>query len=381
MTDNKGYANIINLRRELHQNPELSGRESRTVTRIIDAIKPFQPDEIITGIGGHGVAFIFKGSNEGKTILYRAELDALPIQEENNFKYKSTEKNIAHLCGHDGHMAILVGLAQKLHFNRSIQGKIVLLFQPQEETGLGAKLVVHDRKFINIIKPDYVFSLHNLPGFPKNTIVVKDKTFSSASIGLSVKLFGKSSHAAEPENGISPVGAITNIISKIDGILNNKEFKEFVLATIVYVSVGEKRYGTSPEMGELAFTLRAFSNDDLDLLIDRIVRLVAETSQKEKLMYEISQVEGFLALENHTYSNTIIRKAAHNLSLPIHELDVPFKWSEDFSWFTKKYQGALFGLGSGETQAALHNPDYDFPDEIIVTGVNMFYEIYRSINV
>ncbi|MDZ7739873.1 MAG: amidohydrolase [Bacteroidales bacterium] len=202
----------------MHQYPETAGQEKATAERLRKKISAYKPDKVIPGIGGEGIAFIFKGNEPGKKILFRADLDALPIKEVSQLEYRSAYADRAHLCGHDGHMTILTGLAEALSNNRPLKGEIILMFQPAEETGEGAARVLDDNKFSREIKPDYVFGLHNLPGFPEKSIIINDNIFSSASVGLTVRLHGKSSHAAEPDKGNSPVKALSEIIDALHSI-------------------------------------------------------------------------------------------------------------------------------------------------------------------
>lgn len=372
---------LIKFRRELHSYPEIAGQEKATAERLRRFIKAFNPDKIISRIGGYGIAFIFRGKEPGKKILFRADLDALPIKEISSRDYSSVYIDRAHLCGHDGHMAILAGIAEALNQNRPLKGEVILLFQPAEETGEGAARVLDDRKFRESVKPDYVFALHNLPGYPAKSVIINNNIFSSASVGLSVHLYGKSSHAAEPAKGNSPVKAMSQIINALYSIQENKRlFTDFVLGTVIHINLGEKRFGTSPEYGEISMTLRAYRNDDMDVLKDKMVRAVIEICEKEKIRCEYEWKEEFLSLENTADAVDIIRKAAYNSDLEIIEMTVPLKWSEDFSHFTNNFPGAMFGLGAGIDHPALHNPDYDFPDEIIAAGINMFLNIYRLIN-
>ncbi len=374
-------AHLIKFRRELHSYPEIAGQEKFTAERLKRFISAFDPDRIISRIGGHGIAFIFKGEEPGKKILFRADLDALPIKEISNMEYRSVYSDRAHLCGHDGHMTILAGLAEVLNLNRPLKGEITLLFQPSEETGEGAALVLDDKKFRGSINPDYVFALHNLPGYPHKSIIINNNIFSSASVGLTVNLHGKSSHAAEPAKGNSPVKALSQIINAVYTIQDNREiFNDFVLGTVIHINLGEKRFGTSPEYGEVSMTLRAYLDDDMKVLKNEIVRAVIQICEEENIRFEYEWKEEFLSLENAPYPVEIIKKAAYNLDLETIEMTVPFKWSEDFSHFTRNFPGAMFGIGAGTDHPALHNPDYDFPDEIIATGINMFMNIYRLIN-
>jgi len=372
---------LIKFRKELHSYPEIAHQEKSTAERLRRYISRFKPDRIITGLGGHGIAFIFKGQQPGKKILFRADLDALPIKEISERPYRSVYNDRAHLCGHDGHMTILTGLAELLDSNRPLKGEIILLFQPSEETGEGAALVLNDKKFGKEIQPDYVFALHNLPGYPEKSIIINENIFSSASVGLTVSLHGKSSHAAEPSKGNSPVKALSQIIDSLYNIQgDNTLFKDFVLGTVIHINLGEKRFGTSPEYGEISMTLRAYRDDDMEVLRNRILKSVIGICEKEKIKCEYEWKEEFLSLKNDPYPVQIIRSAAENLDIKTQEMDVPFKWSEDFSHFTKAFPGAMFGLGAGIDHPALHNSDYDFPDEVIATGINMFFNIYRLIN-
>jgi amidohydrolase len=369
--------NIIDLRRELHKYPELSDVENNTSERIINFIKEYKPDEIIR-LGETGLLFIFKGDENGKTIIFRSELDALPIKEKADLEYKSVNNNISHACGHDGHMAILTGLAQKISNNRPTNGKVILLFQPAEETGQGAYDLLENSEF-KTIHADYIFALHNVPGFAKHRIILKKGSFASGSKGMTVKLTGKTSHAAEPDNGISPADAISQIIKAFHNLRDNKTpFKDFILLTIIHILLGEESFGTSPGYAELRITLRAFEIEDMDLLTSVCEKTVMEISSAEKLSYEISYHEVFPATINNDDCVDIVEQSAKQLGLEIDYLETPFKWSEDFGYFTEKYETCYFGLGSGKNQPQLHNPDFDFPDDIIETGIDIFYNIYRN---
>ncbi|HYX06058.1 MAG TPA: amidohydrolase [Bacteroidales bacterium] len=366
-------------RRQLHQHPELSGKETDTVRTISTLFQKLSPDEFISGLGGNGAAFIFNGNKPGKTILFRSELDALPIEEINTFDYRSKQKGVAHKCGHDGHMVILTGLAQKISSNRGFSGRVIFLFQPAEETGEGARLVLEDKKFKKL-KPDYVFALHNLPGFNENSIVVRKSIFTAASKGMVIKLPGKTSHAAEPEKGINPAKAVSKILEGLIALSSKKNiFEDFTLITIVHTILGEIAFGTSAGYAEIRATLRSYSNQDMEKLTLLAEELVNNISKKEGIVPEISYQEEFPACENHSYAVNVITEAADKLGLETVTINIPFKWSEDFGWFLQQFPGAIFGLGAGKKHPALHNPDYDFPDAIISAGVEMFFEIANQL--
>ncbi len=368
------------LRKSIHREPELSGNENATASRIVKYLSAYNPDEIVTGLGGSGVAAVFRSKEPGPEIMIRCELDALPINEINDFEYKSTSDNISHKCGHDGHMTIVAGLAPIIADRRIFKGSVILLFQPAEETGEGAALVIKDKRF-EAIKPDYIFALHNLPGFPINSVVMKNGIFAAASKGMIIKLKGKTSHAAEPEHGINPAAAVAKIIQSFNTLISSiNNLKDFSLLTIIHVKLGEKAFGTSPGYAEVMATLRAYRNEDMDLITQEAVEIAEGIAAREKLEVEIDWTEEFPATVNEETCAVKIRAAAKQNDLKVVEIDTPFKWSEDFGHFTNLFKGALFGIGSGEGHPDLHNPDYDFPDEIIGHGINMFFSIIKTIS-
>lgn len=371
---------LVSFRKQLHAAPELSGEEAQTAKKIVEELKKYSPSEIIEELGGHGIAVIFNGQTAGKTTLFRAELDALPIQETNTFPHASITKGVSHKCGHDGHATILVGLAKTISENPLKKGKVVLLFQPAEENGAGASAILNDRKFTPI-KPDQIFSLHNVPGFNKGTIVCKEGTFTASVSSIVIKLKGKTAHAAEPENGINPDLAISELISSIKNkAVPEKEKDNFNVITTVYANLGSKDYGISAGEGEVHFTVRTWEVEKLEVLKKEIETAIEKISTKHQLEHHIEWVYEFTANENKKEAVDLIKKAAIENKLEFQQKKYPFKWGEDFGIFTQVFNGAMFGLGAGKNTPALHNPDYDFPDELLPLGIGMFYSILKSIH-
>lgn len=370
---------LIQLRQELHKHPEVSGNESKTAQRILDFLAKYKPNQAITNLGGNGILAIYKGKEDGKSILFRCELDALPIQEINSFDYKSLYEGVSHKCGHDGHMAIMCGMAKKLYENPLEKGTVMLLFQPAEEDGNGAKRVLNDSNF-DAIKPDFAFALHNLPGFKKHQIVIKENTFTCAVNSMIIQLNGKTSHAGEPENGINPTLAIAEIIQVFNSKINTDvSSKNYCLITPIHINMGEKAYGVSAGYGEIHFTVRSNSNTQMRIIESNLEENVTEIASKFNLKTKIDWTESFQANENNSEAVNFIRKSASNLNLNILEKELPFTFGEDFGIFTQHFKGAMLGLGSGENTPSLHNPDYDFPDEITETGMNLFHQITKEI--
>jgi len=370
---------LITLRKQLHQHPEISGEEAKTAFRIKEFIQAFNPDRIVDNVGGYGLLAEFNGKEKGPTVMFRCELDALPIKEKNTIDYHSQNPGKGHLCGHDGHMTMVAGLASYLEAKRPKKGRVVLLFQPSEEDGQGADRIIQDQKFKEF-EPDYIFALHNLPGYPMHKVIVSDQNFASASRGMAIKLRGKSSHAAEPEKGINPGIGMSKIMMQIEDLSKNKSFfKDFALITPIHARLGNIAYGTSPGDAEVHFTLRSYLNSDMDILITKAEAIAEEIAGQEKLKAEISFAEIFPATKNDRACTKIVEHACLNTNLKSGVLEKPFRWSEDFGHFTAKFPGALFGLGSGTDQPALHNPDFDFPDELIPTGMTIYKSIYENI--
>lgn len=366
---------LIQLRHSLHQNPEIAGEENQTAQRILEFFKSLEPDDVIEGLGGTGLAFTFKGKKPGNRLLFRCELDALPIKELGNPSYKSQVNGNAHLCGHDGHMAIICGLGEKLAANRPESGEVVLLFQPAEETGEGARRILKDPRF-GFILPDFAFALHNLPGYPLHQIITRQGTFAAGSTGVIYSFEGKTSHAAHPDHGINPAPAISQLVLDIPTVIEG--LNGFALATVIQIAVGSQAFGTSAGSGSLSLTLRAFDQDVLEKLKSQMEEKANSLAKAHGLKLTISYLESFAVSTNHPKAAAIAETAFQSLGLEIVENSDPFRWSEDFGLFSQYCPSYLFGLGAGEHCPQLHEPTYDFPDELIETGIRVFERIVRD---
>jgi amidohydrolase len=370
---------LVALRKKLHRLAETADGEKETAAFIRSFLEPYQPDQIISGIGGHGLAAVYLGKKKGPTVLVRCELDALPIPETLSLDYASEHDGKSHKCGHDGHMAVVSGLAPLLHEGRPERGAVVLMYQPAEETGQGARRVLEDPKYSQLA-PDFVFALHNLPGFPMGQVVLMDGTFASASTGLIVGLTGATSHAAEPNRGRSPALAAAQLIQGLTAMPQScTALHEAALVTVIHARVGERAFGTTPGEGVVMATLRTHTPETMDVLSRRCVEFAKAVAATYDLTCSIQWTEAFPATINDQECVQLVETAARARGMTTLRHDVPFGWSEDFGHFTASTRGALFGLGSGDGHPALHHPDYDFPDELIATGVELFGEILRRL--
>lgn len=364
------------VRGELHQHPELSGKEKETARFVEKQLEAFAPTKIIRHVGGHGILAEYFFSAEGSTLLFRADMDAVAIQEPDDLPYHSLNPGVAHKCGHDGHTTILLRLAQMLHEQPLKQGRVLLLFQPAEENGSGSQAVL-DTKVLDDYTIDQVYALHNIPGAKTSAILCKEGSFTCAVVSVSITLRGKTSHAAEPQKGISPIPATLRVVEELTR-WNNTDIRsdDYFLATIVEIHVGEEAYGVSAGDSVIRATLRAKTDRHLREYTEKLKHLVINESENTPgLTREITWLEPFSANGNDTRAVGAIKSAALRQGFDYMEVETPFSWGEDFGLFTQQYKGAMFGLGAGENCAPLHSPRYDFPDEIIETGARMFYSV------
>ena len=369
--------NLIALRHILHAHPELSGREALTNKILNEWVRQTQPDQIIENIGGYGLAAVYKGAKPGKRILIRGDIDALHIPELNDLPYRSQNQGVSHKCGHDGHATILCGLAQWLGEQRPDQGEVILLFQPAEETGQGSQAVINDPQFA-LIKPDVAYGLHNLPGFEKGKVMVREGCFAAASFGLKMTFEGRTAHASQPETGHNPSELLAVLIhlleKKREQLAAVKPLTTFV---ITHAWLGEETFGVAPGHAEIWLTLRSFNDKNLELMATEIIELCRAKAKDHLFDFNFSEHEAFAATNSDPNCVKTIEQAATNLELGLGHLETPFRWSEDFGRFGSVCPIGFFGLGSGLEQPALHDAQFDFPDDILEAGMGMFWEIIR----
>lgn len=369
---------IIQLRHLLHAQAELSEQEKETNRIVNEWISNTNPDLLIEKIGGYGLAALYKGKQSGKRVLLRADIDALHIPEPNVMDYRSQHEGVSHKCGHDGHTAILCGVAQKLSQCRPEKGEVVLLFQPAEETGQGAKAILRDPQFEQIL-PDAAYGLHNLPGFEAGQILVRKGCFAAASFGLKLIFDGKTAHASQPETGKNPSELLAVLIHQLEKKRELlKEVKPLTTFVITHAVLGEETFGVAPGHAEIWLTLRSFDDKNLELLADQVIALCQAKAKDYLFDFQFTMHEAFAATNSDDANVIVMENAAKCLNLSLGHLREPFRWSEDFGRFGAVCPIGFFGLGSGYAQPALHNPEYDFPDAILETGIAMFMEIIKG---
>ncbi len=363
--------NIYEARAFLHRCAEMSGDEKLTHDFVLEALQFLNPTRLYTRVGGYGILAEFEFSKKGKTLLFRADMDGVGSQPD----------IVRHSCGHDGHCAILLDFASKLQQNPFNEGRILLLFQPSEENGQGAKAVLNSG-VLQKYSIDFAFALHNIPGYSIGSVLCKSKNFSCAVLSCEMEFKGKTSHASEPEKCVSPQKAMFEIVSEISQMQRTDyAIEDYFLATMVELHIGEEAYGVAPGNGILRWTFRAKTNAVIRKSIALIEAFSTQiASQTNELEFSVHFLEEFYANENNPKAVGIIAHAAANCGLEYVEIDEGFRWGEDFGVLTQAIPGAMFGLGAGELCPPLHSNDFNFPDDLIEIGSQLFYEIASSLN-
>ncbi|NWJ25342.1 amidohydrolase [Rhizobium sp. RM] len=370
--DNAEIAHLRAWRHKLHQYPEISGEEMGTAREVVSFLADTNPDHVITGLGGHGVALVYNGADPGPTVLLRCELDALQIHEVSDLPYRSRIDGKAHMCGHDGHMAGMGAVARYIGKHRPLRGRAVLLFQPAEETAHGAEAVLADPKFAEVT-PDYAFAIHNMPGLPLAHVAVAPGQITCASMGLRIELSGKTAHASMPETGVSPARAVALIIQALEqfqvGELIAPGFRR---VTLTQVNMGKPVFGVTPGSAELRMTLRTPQSEAIHALLDDVLRAVGEIADREGLGFHHSTHNFFRACINDPEAAHAFEVASERMKLSRVTTYVPIRGAEDFGMFGSCSKSALLFIGSGMDRPMVHNPDYDFPDELIPVEAGLF---------
>ncbi|MCC4799449.1 hydrolase [Enterovibrio norvegicus] len=368
--------NPILFRHKLHRSPELSGSEKRTHELLVKTLRTFGYSPI-EDVGGHGVVVKIDSGLPGPHLLFRADTDALPINEIAVHQHSSEHDGIMHACGHDGHSASLMALAYRLSLFTLQRGTVTMIFQPSEENGQGALAMLSDKKW-DKGKIDYAFGYHNVPGYPLGQILCRENTFACASTGVSITFKGKTAHAAYPESAINPTFAIRELMQDIDVLPIT--LGGLTMATLVHVNLGQPAFGTTPESGQLMVTLRSDSNKCFQQLCEGLEEKAKAYADRDGLMLDIDWDDNFNATINHSEANMLLKQACKDIGFHFADLNEPMRWSEDFSAYSAQWPSAFFGLGSGTEHPPLHDPHYDFPDTLIDISSKIFEQIIRDMN-
>jgi len=367
---------MTKARRHFHQYPELSNKEFETTKYIRNCLEemgvPLLDAEFSTGCIG-----IIKGEGPGPDVItaIRADIDALPVIESTGVEYTSKNEGVMHACGHDGHTACLLGCAKLLNESKSqFSGTVMLVFQPAEEGGRGANMMMDNGAF-DKYKPDEILALHAFPPLPTGKVGIMPIKAMASSDSFKVTVKGRGGHGARPAESINPILASASMVSAISGIVSNQiPTFESVVISVCTINSGVAA-NVIPQEATFSGTVRCLENSNRKVVKERIERIVSGTCESFECTYEFTYKEGVAALTNSKEVNDKIYKAAgdaigeQNVAI----LETATMGSEDFSDFIMALDGngSMFRLGmgkEGQTTPALHNHLYDFDDEALPTG-------------
>jgi amidohydrolase len=362
----QNYELVKKLRHELHQHPELSNEEVWTKQHLLEFLKANTKLEIVDK--GNWFYAIYRAGTDKPNIAFRADFDALPMDEFIELPWASQIPGKAHKCGHDGHSATLAGFALEID-QVGADKNIFFLFQPAEETGDGAIQCVD---FIKEHDIDEIYAYHNMSGLPYKSIGIMDGTTMCASKGMTIHLEGSPTHASQPEKGINPSFAIGNILRAIPEFTSPEKNKGLILCTVVQIDVGQKAFGIAASKGVLRMTIRALYEKELDRLQENLENFAKVQAEEFGLKVSFQYNDEFPETFNHKESADSIRLVAKAKGMELVEVKEAFRASEDFGHYTKLTKGAFCFIGNGEDYPHIHTHEYDFRDELIESGVELF---------
>ena len=378
INEQKDY--IIQIRRDLHQIPETAYTEKKTATYIEQRLRAMDL-QVETGIATHGIVAMLESGRPGPTILFRADMDALPLTESTGLPFSSTHEGVMHACGHDGHMAMVLGAATILDQMRDrLSGNIKFLFQPAEEGPGGAKPMI-DAGVLNHPQVDYVFGCHVWPEIPEGTIGVRPGPFMAAMDRFDIKILGKGGHGAMPHECVDALEAGTRVVNALQRIAS----RESNPLEPVVVTVGSFHSGTAfniiPGVADLSGTTRTFNPAVWQAWESRLNAIVQGVCDAVGADFELTYTQGYPVTINDDAMSALVKKCA---AAVVGEDRVvrPQKTmgGEDFAFFLNEAKGCFFALGAGhEGGMSVHNPEFDFNEEILLTGVETYCRIAREI--
>jgi amidohydrolase len=360
-------------RHDLHQHPELALREVRTSAKVQEALRSFGVDEVHAGLATTGVVGVIRGSAPGGAIGLRADMDALPIEEQTGAPYASQTPGIMHACGHDGHTAMLLGAAKYLAETRNFAGTVYVIFQPAEENLAGGEIMVREGLFERF-PMDMVFGMHNWPALPEGVFAWRDGPVMAAVANIEITVAGRGSHGAQPHNGVDPIVVSAAIVQAFQSIVaRNLRPSEAGVVTIGSIQGGHI-YNVIPETVRMLGTARWLSPETGDLIEQRVRQLATSIAEGFGARAEVAFTRTYPVTVNDPEAMALARRAAEAVAgeARVEELDRPSMGGEDFSFMLNEKQGSYIMLGARRApdDAMVHHPRYDFNDALLPVGAS-----------
>ncbi|WP_323688228.1 MULTISPECIES: M20 aminoacylase family protein [unclassified Rhizobium] len=366
-------AELTEIRQYLHAHPELSFAEAETARFVADKLQSYG-FEVTRNVGGHGVVACLTVGSGKKSIGIRADMDALPILEETGLSYASQVPGTMHACGHDGHTTVLLGAADYLARTRNFNGTVTLIFQPTEEAGKpsGAQKMIADGLFERF-PIDAIFGLHNHPGAPEGTLLLRSGPIMASSDTISITIKGKGGHASRPHLTIDPVVVACNLVVSLQTVVSrNVDPTQTAVVTVGTIHAGEA-VNVIPETAKLAISVRCFEPKIRDLLQTRITRLARSIAEGHDATIEIDYDRGYPVVVNSEAETAFAQSVAEEL-IGVDNVSTCqlIPGSEDFAYYLEQKPGSFLRLGNGENSAILHSSRYDFADASLTVGAAMW---------
>jgi len=375
---------LASLRRDLHAHPELGYQEQRTAALIADTLTQWGIP-VHRGLGGTGVVGIVRNGSSARALGLRADIDALPVTERNTFAHASVHQGRMHACGHDGHTAMLLAAARYLAAHRGFDGTVYLVFQPAEEGGGGARAMIRDGLFERF-PMEAIFGIHNWPGLAAGQFALRAGPVFAATSEFKVTIRGRGAHAAMPHNSIDPLPVACQIVQAFQTVISrNKRPLDPAVISTTMIRAGEAT-NVIPEACELQGTVRTFTVEVLDMIEQRMRRIAEATCEASGAGCEFAFTRNYPPTVNHARETGFVRELLGELvgAENVKEFE-PTMGAEDFSYFLQEKPGCYFVIGNGDGThrsaghgagpCMLHNPSYDFNDELIPLGGSMWVRL------
>ena len=377
-------AAVTAIRRDIHAHPELCFQEVRTADVIAKALTEWGIP-IHRGLGTTGVVGIVKNGTSSRAVGLRADIDALPMTEHNTFAHASKHAGKMHACGHDGHTAMLLAAAKHLARHRNFDGTVYLVFQPAEEGGGGAREMIKDGLFEQF-PMEAMFGVHNWPGMPVGSFAVRPGPVMASSNEFTVTIRGKGSHAALPHLGTDPVPVAAQMVMAFQTIITrNRRPTDPGVISVTMIHAGEAT-NVVPDSCQIRGTVRTFSIETLDLIEQRMKQVAEHTCAAFGATCEFEFTRNYPPTVNHPAETAFVQRVLAKVVGAENVQDFePTMGAEDFSYFLQAKPGCYFMIGNGDGAhregghglgpCMLHNPSYDFNDELIPLGATAWVRI------
>lgn len=367
-------------RHDIHAHPELAYEERRTAAQVARLLRDFGVDEVAEGIGKTGVVGVIR-NGDGPRIGLRADMDALPIVEETGLEYQSKHHGVMHACGHDGHTAMLLGASRYLAETRNFSGTVVLVFQPAEEGFAGARAMIEDGLFERW-PVDSIYGVHNMPGLPEGRIALSPGPVMAAADSFRITVQGAGGHGAMPHLATDPVVAAAALVSALQNLVSRDVDPTKTLVVSVTTIHGGEALNVIPDTVELGGTVRWFDPEVGERVRERMAATVEGVAAAHGATASLVYERGYPPTRNHDAETAFARTVAGEVMGGEATVQHPTMGSEDFSFFLEAKPGAYAFVGNGDGDGigcvSVHNPKYDFNDEILPVGASFFARLVET---